>query len=121
MREMQPNTQYPIPDTPNTPRIAKVLAVPATGAGYYEDLAALQAEHVPLPQRFTAPPLTPGFRAVREVAEAVSVGLVLDDGRDLLPLLGLVPGVPDAVATLLRNGVGSIPVQHRQVQLPFGM
>jgi methylaspartate ammonia-lyase len=51
------------------------------GAGYYEDLAALQAEHVPLPQRFTAPPLTPGFRAIREVAEAVSVGLVLDDGR----------------------------------------
>jgi methylaspartate ammonia-lyase len=51
------------------------------GAGYYEDLAALHAEYVPLPQRFTAPPLTPGFRAIREVAEAVSVGLVLDDGR----------------------------------------
>ncbi len=61
--------------------IKRVLAVPAVGAGYYEDLAALQAEHVPLPQRFTAPPLTPGFRAVREVAEALSVGLVLDDGR----------------------------------------
>jgi methylaspartate ammonia-lyase len=59
--------------------IERVLAVPAVGAGYYEDLAALQAEHVPLPQRFTAPPRTPGFRAVREVAEAVSVGLVLDD------------------------------------------
>ena len=63
------------------PRIRQVLAVPATGAGYYEDLAALQAEHVPLPQRFTAPPRTPGFRAVREVAEAVSVGLVLDSGQ----------------------------------------
>ncbi len=62
-------------------RILRVLAVPAIGAGYYEDLAALQASHVPLPQRFTAPPVTPGFRAVREPAEAVSVGLVLDDGR----------------------------------------
>jgi methylaspartate ammonia-lyase len=58
-----------------------VLAVPAVGAGYYEDLAALRAQPIPLPQRFTAAPLTPGFRAVREVAEAVSVGLVLDSGQ----------------------------------------
>jgi methylaspartate ammonia-lyase len=57
------------------------LAVPAVGAGYYDDLAALQADPVPLPQRFTAVPVTPGFRAVREVAEVVSVGLILDDGR----------------------------------------
>jgi methylaspartate ammonia-lyase len=62
-------------------KIERVVAVPAVGAGYYEDLSALQAEHVPLPQRFTAPPQTPGFRAIREVAEGVSVGLVLDDGR----------------------------------------
>ena len=69
-------------DNPNhEPRITRVYAVPALGAGYYEDLAALQAEHVALPQRFTAPPLTPGFRAIREVAEAVSVGLVLDTGQ----------------------------------------
>ena len=52
-------------------RIERVLAVPAVGAGYYEDLAALQAQPVPLSQRFTAPPLTPGFRAIREVAEVV--------------------------------------------------
>jgi methylaspartate ammonia-lyase len=58
-------------------RIERVVAVPAVGAGYYEDLAALRAAPVPLPQRFTAPPHTDGFRAVREVAEAVSVGLVL--------------------------------------------
>jgi methylaspartate ammonia-lyase len=63
------------------PTIRKVLAVPAVGAGYYEDLAALQAGYVALPQRFTAPAVTPGFRAVREVAEAVSVGLVLDTGQ----------------------------------------
>jgi methylaspartate ammonia-lyase len=41
----------------------------------------LQAAHIPLPERFTAAPQTPGFRAVREVAEAVSIGLVLDSGQ----------------------------------------
>ena len=61
--------------------IERILAVPAVGAGYYEDLAALQASDIPLPERFTAAPVTPGFRAVREVAEAVSVGLVLDTGQ----------------------------------------
>jgi methylaspartate ammonia-lyase len=63
------------------PTIVKVLAVPAVGAGYYEDLAALQASYVALPQRFSAPAVTDGFRAVREVAEGVSVGLVLDTGQ----------------------------------------
>jgi methylaspartate ammonia-lyase len=60
-------------------RIRRVLAVSGVGAGYYDDLTALQAERIPLPQRFTAAPVSPGFRAVREVAEVVSVGLVLDD------------------------------------------
>jgi methylaspartate ammonia-lyase len=76
-----PNTQSPIPNIPKPTRIVKVLAIPATGAGYVEDLAVLRANFVPLPQRFTAAPITPGFRAVREVAEAVSVGLVLDPGQ----------------------------------------
>ena len=60
-------------------RIAHVLAVPAVGAYYCEDLAALQANPTPVAERYTAAPVTPGFRRVREVAEAVSVGLVLDD------------------------------------------
>jgi methylaspartate ammonia-lyase len=59
--------------------ITRILAVPAVGAYYYEDLAALQANSIPLADRYTAAPVTPGFRHVREVAEAVSVGLVLDD------------------------------------------
>jgi methylaspartate ammonia-lyase len=62
-------------------RIVGVWAVPAVGAYYYDDLAALQARAIPVPARYTAAPVTPGFRAVREVAEAVSVGLQLDDGR----------------------------------------
>jgi len=63
------------------PHITRVLAVPATGAYYSEDLAALQSTFIPLPDRYTARPVTPGFAAVRQVAEAVSIGLVLDDGR----------------------------------------
>ena len=62
-------------------RITHVLAVPAVGAYYYEDLAALQADPIPLPERYTAAPVTSGFRHVREVAEAISVGLVLDSGN----------------------------------------
>jgi len=62
-------------------RIAAVLAVPAVGAYYYDDLAALQSDAMPVSERYAAAAVTPGFRRVREVAEAVSVGLVLDDGR----------------------------------------
>jgi methylaspartate ammonia-lyase len=61
--------------------IARVLAVPAVGAYYYTDLAALQEGPMPLADQYTASPVSPGFRRVREVAEAVSVGLVLSDGR----------------------------------------
>jgi methylaspartate ammonia-lyase len=61
-------------------RIDRVLAIPASGGYYTEDLAALQSGSIPLPERYTAAPMTDGFRAVREVAEAVSVGLVLDSG-----------------------------------------
>jgi methylaspartate ammonia-lyase len=61
--------------------IKRVLAVPAVGAYYYEDLDALQSAPIPLGERYTADSVTPGFRHVREVAEAVSVGLVLDDDR----------------------------------------
>ena len=62
-------------------RIVRVIAVPVVGAYFYEDLAALQSNPMPVADRYTAPPLTPGFRHVREVAEAVSVGLVLDNGQ----------------------------------------
>lgn len=61
--------------------ITQVLAVPVVGGYYCEDLAALQSQPVPVADRYTTQPVTPGFRQVREVAEAVSVGLVLDDGR----------------------------------------
>ncbi len=59
-------------------RVVQIVAVPAQGGYYAEDLAALQAHPIPVPDRYTAAPVTPGFRAVRQPAEAVSVGLVLD-------------------------------------------
>jgi methylaspartate ammonia-lyase len=62
-------------------RITRTLAVPAVGGYYCEDLAALQSDPIPVADRYTAAPVTPGFRRVREVAQAVSVGLVLDTGR----------------------------------------
>lgn len=63
------------------PAIVHLLAVPAVGGYYCEDLAALQSRPMPVSERYAAPGVTPGFRHVREVAEAVSVGLALDDGR----------------------------------------
>ena len=63
------------------PAIVRLLAVPAVGGYYCEDLAALQSRPMPIADRYAAPAVTPGFRRVREVAEAVSVGLALDDGR----------------------------------------
>jgi methylaspartate ammonia-lyase len=60
--------------------IVGVLAVPAVGAYYHTDLKALQADPLPLEDQYTASPASPGFRRVRQVAEGVSVGLVLSDG-----------------------------------------
>ncbi len=51
-------------------RISKVLAVPAAGALYFEDLSARQAGATKV-----------GGGIARGVTEAVSVGLVLDDGQ----------------------------------------
>jgi methylaspartate ammonia-lyase len=61
-------------------RIDRVLAVPGTGAYYYEELS---------PYRTDMP--APGAAIKRGVAETVSVGLVLDDGRiawgDCVPMV----------------------------------
>ena len=62
-------------------RIVRLLTVPAAGGYYAEDLAALQARPIPVEARYTTPAVTPGFDQVRQVAQVVSVGMVLDDGR----------------------------------------
>jgi methylaspartate ammonia-lyase len=62
-------------------RIVQLVTVPGAGGYYAEDLAALQAEPMAVEARYTAPPVTPGFDHVRQVAQVVSVGIALDDGR----------------------------------------
>ena len=59
--------------------ITNVLAVPATGACHAADLAALHDEPIPVADQYTTPAAAPGFHAVRQVAEVVSVGLILGD------------------------------------------
>ena len=61
--------------------ISHILVVPIVGGYYHEDLAVLQDHPIPLEGRYTASPVTPGYRAVRQVAQGVSVGLVLDSGQ----------------------------------------
>ena len=86
--------------------IAQVLAVQAMGSGYYDDLAALQASHVPISERFTAHPRTPGFRAVRQVAEVVSVGLVLGESLPHADMSG--PDLLDEAALDLVTRTGRV-------------
>ncbi|TKJ31770.1 MAG: methylaspartate ammonia-lyase [Chloroflexi bacterium B3_Chlor] len=81
--------------------ITDILTVPAVGAYYYGDMAALQARSISRSQAHQATPVTSGFRVVREVAEAVSVGLVLDDRT-------VVWG--DCVAVCYSGGAGRDPV-----------
>ena len=81
--------------------ITQVLVVPTSGAYYYEDLAALQRTPMPVHDRYAAAAITPGFLAIRQVAEAVSVGLLLDSGE-------LVWG--DCVAVAYSGKAGREPV-----------
>jgi len=62
-------------------QISEILTVPTSGAYYNEDLNALRKKTLPESERYTAAPITPGFQKVREPAEALSVGLVLDTGQ----------------------------------------
>jgi hypothetical protein len=48
------------------PHIMRVLAVPAAGAYYSEDLTALQSTLIPLSDWYMATPVTSGFHAVRQ-------------------------------------------------------
>jgi methylaspartate ammonia-lyase len=61
--------------------IADVLAAPAEGAFFFDDQAAIKAGAAHDGFAILGPPLTPGFAAVREPAEAVSVMIRLSDGH----------------------------------------
>jgi methylaspartate ammonia-lyase len=62
-------------------RIIDVLAAPGAGAFFFDDQAAIKlgAQHDGF--AITGQPLTPGFRSIRQPADAVSVMLRLSDGH----------------------------------------
>ncbi|MFK0092182.1 methylaspartate ammonia-lyase [Pseudomonas sp. NPDC090592] len=60
--------------------IAKVIASPGVGSFFFDDQAAIKAGAVRDGSAYLGVPVTPGFKAVREPSEAVSVMLVLSDG-----------------------------------------
>lgn len=61
-------------------RIKNVIAVPVSGSYYCEDVSALQDSPLPLADRYFAPAKHPSFKFLREPGEAVSVGVVLENG-----------------------------------------
>jgi len=61
--------------------IVRILTAPAAGGYCIEDQSALQSSPAPLEAQHTTTSSALGVRRVREIAEAVSVGVVLDDGR----------------------------------------
>jgi methylaspartate ammonia-lyase len=61
-------------------RIVDVLAVPVRAGFFFDDQLAIRAGAGHDGFDYTGPPLTPGFRRVRQPGEAVSVLLLLDDG-----------------------------------------
>jgi methylaspartate ammonia-lyase len=61
--------------------IAGVLAVPGRAGFFADDQAAIRAGAVHDGFTYNGPPLTSGFRAIRQAGEAVSVLLLLSDGQ----------------------------------------
>lgn len=64
--------------------IEQVAAVPVGGGYFFDDQAAIRAGAAKDGQRYLGPTVTPGFEAIREPAEAVSVLLRLSDGRTVI-------------------------------------
>lgn len=62
-------------------RIADVLAVPVRSGFFRDDQARIVAGAAHDGFLYAGDPLTPGFTAVREAGQALSILLVLDDGR----------------------------------------
>jgi methylaspartate ammonia-lyase len=61
--------------------IKDVLAVPVRSGFFADDQAAIRAGLSHDGFLYAATPVTPGFRAIRQAGEAVSVLLLLDDGQ----------------------------------------
>jgi methylaspartate ammonia-lyase len=61
--------------------ITEVLCVPVRSGFFADDQAAIRAGAPHDGFSYAGAPLTPGFKAIRQAGEAVSVMLVLDDGQ----------------------------------------
>ncbi|MDT4970190.1 MAG: methylaspartate ammonia-lyase [Pseudonocardiales bacterium] len=61
--------------------IVEVMASPVRTGFYADDQAAIRAGAQPDGFRYVGKPVTPGFRAIRQPGEAVSVMLLLEDGQ----------------------------------------
>jgi methylaspartate ammonia-lyase len=61
-------------------RIADVISVPVRTGFFADDQAAIKAGVTPDGFIYTGAPVTPGFAAVRQAGEGVSVMFLLDDG-----------------------------------------
>ncbi|HEX3336693.1 MAG TPA: methylaspartate ammonia-lyase [Jatrophihabitans sp.] len=61
--------------------IVEILAIPVRTGFYADDQAAIRAGAQPEGFRYLGAPVTPGFRAIRQPGEAVSVMLLLEDGQ----------------------------------------
>lgn len=62
-------------------RVRRVLAVPVRGGFFTDDQAAIREGRPRDGFTYAGPPVTPGFRAVRQPAEALSVLVELADGQ----------------------------------------
>lgn len=62
-------------------RVRRVLAVPVRGGFFTDDQAAIREGRARDGFTYAGGPLTPGFRAVRQPSQALSVLLELDDGQ----------------------------------------
>lgn len=61
-------------------RIVDVVATTGLGGFFFDDQAAVKAGATRDGFSYTGTPITPGYAAIREPAEVVSVMLILDDG-----------------------------------------
>ncbi len=61
-------------------QIVDVLFAPAKGAFFYDDQAAIRAGREQDGVAYRGDPITPGFTNVRQPSEALSIGLLLDEG-----------------------------------------
>lgn len=59
--------------------IKNVISAPAVGAFFYDDQLAIRSDALASGFLYSGSPVTKGFSAIRMPAEAMSIGLVLDD------------------------------------------